>query len=63
MVDLAALSTEDAINRTIEYIEQYKELGEKIKLCLINNSDIIQGTKNYLKKYIESLKNADEKLH
>ena len=63
LVDLAALSTEDAINRTIEYIEQYKELGEKIKLCLINNSDIIQGTKNYLKKYIESLKNADEKLH
>lgn len=56
LVDLTLLSTENAIEKTIEYIGKYMELKAKIKSCLIENNEIIQGTKKYMQLYLEALK-------
>ena len=56
LVDLTTLSTVAAVEKTMEYIGQYVELKTKIKSCLVENNEIIQGTKKYMHTYLKSLK-------
>lgn len=56
LVDLTTLSTVAAVEKTMEYIGQYVELKTKIKSCLVENNEIIQGTKKYMQIYLKSLK-------
>lgn len=56
LVDLASVSTEEAIEKTMKYIEQYVDLREKIKSCLFENNEIIQGAKKHMQMYLKSLK-------
>lgn len=55
LVDLANMTTREAVNRTKEYIEEYDNLKEQINICLVNNSDVIQSTYKYLKICLEAL--------
>lgn len=55
LVDLASLSTEAAIERSMDYIGEYVELKVKIKSCMNKNSEIIQSTKKYLQTYLKPL--------
>ena len=56
IVDLTSLSTENAIEKTMNYVGEYVELSSKIKSCLEKNNKIIQSTKKYLQIYLKSLK-------
>ena len=56
IVDLTALSTDAAIEKTMLYIGEYKKLNSEIKSCMIKNEEVIQGTKKYLKIYLKLLK-------
>lgn len=55
LVDLRTLSTDEAVSKTIEYIENYKSLGELIKECKTKNSDLLYSAKTELKKCLTSL--------
>ena len=55
LIDLAVLNTNEAIEKTKAYIEDYKNLANQIEKCLGMNSDVIESTHRYLKNCLETL--------
>ena len=56
LVDLASMDTEDAVDKTREYIEDYENLTRQAKRCTEDNSEVIRSTYQYLKNYLEVMR-------
>jgi len=61
VVDLSILSTEDAVSKTISYIEKYKCLSEDAKIGRAIAQKHLDRTKTILLKCITSIINSDVK--
>lgn len=56
LVDLASMDTEDAVDKTRKYIEDYENLTRQAKRCTEDNSEVIRSTYQYLKNYLEVMR-------
>lgn len=56
LVDLASMDTEDAVDKTREYIEDYENLTRQAKRCTEDNSEVIRSTYQYLNNYLEVMR-------
>lgn len=53
IIDLSKIETTEAVEKTIQYIEQFEDLKSQVQGCLVNNQELIMSTKRLIGLWLE----------